>query len=99
MIRKKISKKELAMGSLIAIFIIFILTFYIWHHMESIRLGYEIGRLEEKLSALREEVNKLQTKKAALLALERVEKTAKKNLKLTEPKENQVIYKEFNPLP
>jgi cell division protein FtsL len=99
MIRKKISKKELAMGSLIAIFIIFVLTFYIWNHMESIRIGYEIGRSEERLSALREEVNKLQTKKAALLALERVEKTAKKDLRLREPKENQIIYKDYDPLP
>lgn len=99
MIRKKISKKELVMGSLIALLIIFVLTFYIWHHMESIRIGYEIGRLEERLSALREEVDKLQAKKAALLALERVEKTAKKDLRLIEPKENQIIYKEYKPLP
>jgi len=99
MIRKKLSKKELALGIIIAILVIFTLTFYIWHQMESIRIGYEIGELEEKVSALREGVNKLETKKATLLALDRVEKTAKKDLKLAEPKEKQIIYKDFNPLP
>jgi len=99
MIRKKFSKKEIALGIFTAIFIIFILTFYIWHQMESVQMGYETGKQEEKVSALREDVKKLETKKASLLALERIEKIAKEELKLAPAKEYQIIYDDFNPTP
>jgi cell division protein FtsL len=99
MIRKKISKKLIALGAIGGIFAIFILTFYIWHQMESIRIGYEIGKLEEKVIALEEEVKRLQTKKSTLLTLDRVEKIAKRELKLVYPKKDQLVYEEFIPLP
>ena len=99
MIRKKISKKLIFFGIISGIIAIFILTFYIWHQMESIRIGYEIGELEERISALEEEVQRLQAKKSALLSLDRVEKIAKQELKLVSPKEEQLIYEDFNPLP
>jgi cell division protein FtsL len=99
MIRKKISKKLIFFGIISGIIAIFILTFYIWHQMESIRIGYEIGELEERISALEEEVQRLQAKKSALFSLDRVEKIAKQELKLVSPKEEQLIYEDFNPLP
>jgi len=99
MIRKKISKKLIVLGLIGGLFAIFFLTFYIWHQMESIRIGYEIGKLEEKVTALVEEVKILQTKKSALLSLDRVEKIAKKELKLVPVKKDQLIYEEFIPLP
>jgi len=99
MIRKKISKKLIILGIVGALSAIFILTFYIWHQMESIRIGYEIGELEERLETLEEEVKRLQTKKSALLSLERVEKIAKKELKLAPAKKDQLIYEDFIPLP
>ena len=79
------------------IIVIFILTFYIWHQMESIRLGYEIGELEEKVLTLRSEVDELETEKSSLLSLDRVEKIAKKELNLSEPKKEQLVYDEFIP--
>jgi len=99
MIRKKISRKLIAFGIIGGIIAIFVLTFYIWHQMESIRIGYEIGELEERVAALEEEVKKLQTKKSALLSLDRVEKIARKELKLVSAKKDQLIYEEFIPLP
>ena len=66
--------------------------------MESIQIGYEIGRLEEEVSALEEEVKILQTVKSALLSLGRVEKIAKEKLKLVSPKEEQLIYEDSSPL-
>lgn len=67
--------------------------------MESVQMGYETGKQEEKVSALREDVKKLETKKASLLALERIEKIAKEELKLAPAKEYQIIYDDFNPTP
>lgn len=79
------------------VIVIFILTFYIWHQMESVRIGYETGELEEKVLALRKEVEKLEAKKSALLSLERVEKIAKEELNMVEPKEEQLVYDDFIP--
>ncbi len=79
------------------IIVIGILTFYIWHQMESIRIGYEIGRLEEKVLTLRRDVDKLEAKKSSLLSLDRVEKIAKEELNLVEPKKEQLVYDEFIP--
>lgn len=79
------------------IIVIFILTFYIWHQMESIRIGYEIGTLEEKVLTLGRQVDELQTEKSYLLSLDRVEKIAKEELNLVEPKKEQLVYDEFIP--
>ena len=79
------------------IIVIFILTFYIWHQMESIRIGYEIGTLEEKVLTLQREVDELETEKSSLLSLDRVEKIAKEELNLVEPKKEQLVYDEFTP--
>lgn len=79
------------------IIVISILTFYIWHQTESIRIGYEIGKLEEKVLTLRRQVGELQTEKSFLLSLDRVEKIAKEELNLVEPKKEQLVYDEFIP--
>ncbi len=97
MVRKKYTKKEIILVVFCIIIVISILTFYIWHQMESVRIGYEIGDLEEKVLNLRKEVEKLETKKSTLLSLERVEKIAKEELNLVEPKEEQLVYDEFIP--
>jgi len=98
MVRKKYNKREIIFGMTCAIILILVLTFYIWHQMEYVRIGYEIGELEEELSALKKEVEKLETGKSALLSLERVEKIAKEELNLEKAKEEQIIH-DFNPNP
>ena len=97
MVRKKYNNKEIILVVFCIIIVISIPTFYIWHQMESVRIGYEIGELEEKVLNLRKEVEKLETKKSTLLSLERVEKIAKEELNLVEPKEEQLVYDEFIP--
>ncbi len=79
--------------------IVFFLTFYIWHLIESTRIGYKLSPLETELISLQEEVEKLETKKSSLLSLKRVEKIAKEELKLVEPKDEQIYYSQFNPYP
>lgn len=99
MIRKKYTKREITIGLFGTVFAILVFTFYIWHQMESVRLGYEVQRLEQKLDSLREEVKHLEATKSSLLSLERVEKIAREELKLTEPKREQLIYEESIRLP
>jgi cell division protein FtsL len=97
MVRKKYTAKEIMLFISCTIIVIFILTFYIWHQMESIRIGYEIGKLEEKVLTLGRQVGELQTEKSYLLSLDRVEKIAKEELNLVEPKKEQLVYDEFIP--
>lgn len=97
MVRKKYTTKEIVLFVSCTIIVIFILTFYVWHQMESIRIGYEIGTLEEKVLTLGRQVDELQTEKSHLLSLDRVEKIAKEELNLVEPKKEQLVYDEFIP--
>lgn len=99
MVRKKIRKKEIVVGLVWTIAVMFFLTFYIWNQIESIRVGYKIGELEENLQSLKKDVEKLETEKSSLLALERVEKIAKEKLKLEKSKKEQIIYDNFRPEP
>jgi len=95
MVRKKFTKKEIMLVVFCTIFIISILTFYIWHQVEVVRSGYEINRLEEKVQKLQIEVEELEAEKSARLSLEEVERFAKEKLKMVETEESQKIYEEF----
>jgi cell division protein FtsL len=95
MVRKKFTKKEMVLVVFCTVFIISILTFYIWHQTEAVRLGYEINRLEEKVQKLQIEVEELETTKSSLLSLEKVEKIAKEKLKMIATTEDQIIYEDF----
>jgi len=95
MVRKKFTKKEIMLVITCTLFIISILTFYIWHQVEAVRLGYKINRLEEKIQKLKIEVEKLETTKASLLSFEKVERIAKEKLKMVKTQENQKIYEDF----
>jgi cell division protein FtsL len=90
MIRKKISKKEIVIGILSTLFIIALLTFYIWHQAETIRLGYKTRELEADIANLKKEIEQLEAEKASLLSLDRVEHIAKVKLRMKPPEEDQV---------
>jgi cell division protein FtsL len=94
MVRRKFSKKEIALAVLGSVMTILTLTFYLWHITENVQLGYDIGRGEVRKQVLRDEIKRLETKRAALRSLERVEKIAREDLKMTETREDQIIYKE-----
>jgi cell division protein FtsL len=90
MIRKKITKKEILIGSVSTLFIITLLTFYIWHQAETIRLGYKTRELEAEISSLKKEIEQLEAEKASLLSLDRVEQIAKSKLRMKPPEEHQI---------
>jgi cell division protein FtsL len=97
MVRKRFNEKEILSGFLITILVISILTFYIWHQMESIRIGYETGELEKRINTITKKIEILEAKKSHLLSLENVEKIAIEKLHLAQPKENQIVYDDFHP--
>jgi len=92
MVRKKLSKKEIATGIACTLFALLILSLYVWHQTESVSLGYDSAELEQRVIQLEKEVEKLETVKSSLLTLDRVENIARDKLDLSEPKEEQVVY-------
>lgn len=72
--------------------LIIILTFYIWHLIESIRVGYDASSLILELQDMRQRIEKLETRKAELLALERVERIAEDKLNLQHPRKDQIYF-------
>jgi cell division protein FtsL len=96
MVRKKFRKKEIMLVVAFTVILVFVLSFYIWHQMESLRIGYTINELKKKVKELSEEVEKLEAKRSQLLSLERVDKVAKEELNLAEPREDQIIRDDSN---
>jgi cell division protein FtsL len=96
MVRKKFSKKEIAIGIACTLFALLILSLYVWHQLESVSLGYDSAELELRVIQLEKEVEKLETVKSNLLALDRVEKIARDELKLAEPKDEQIIFHDID---
>jgi cell division protein FtsL len=92
MIRRKWTVREIALGVAFLAALMGILTFYVWYQTESVRLGMEIARRRGDILALKEEIQKLQIRKTFLLAPERVEKIAREELGLVDPKPEEIIY-------
>lgn len=92
MVRKKYTWKQLVVGGGLIILFLGNLTFYIWYQSESIRLGYKIHELEMRVEQLKEEIKRLETKKESLLSLERVDRIAREELNLQDPKPEQIIF-------
>ncbi|MCP2520099.1 cell division protein FtsL [Candidatus Aminicenantes bacterium AC-708-M15] len=88
---KKTKKKEILKVIVVGIIIVILFIFYIWRHMEGVKLGYEIEKLRKEKEILNEEIKKLKLKKMNYLNLERVEKIAIEELKLVYPKSSQII--------
>ena len=97
MVSKRFTKKQIAIGILCMVFIIALLTFYIWHQAESIRLGYQTRELEEEIATIKKDIEQLEAKKASLLSLERVEKIATQKLNMSSPENKQIVYHESAP--
>jgi cell division protein FtsL len=95
MVRNKLDRKEIAAAAGCILLAVATLTFYIWHQAAIIQIGYQTSRLEERMAGLEEEIKKLETDKAALLAPDRVDRIAHEELRLVEPQPGQIIYEEI----
>ena len=94
MVRKQYSLRQIGAWTALGLLVVAIVTFYLWHLNENIRLGWDYAKLESERIAAGEEVERLQTRRAALLAPDRVERIAKSVLKLGEPRDDQIVYEE-----
>jgi cell division protein FtsL len=92
MVRRKWSPKGIALGAALLVAVIGTLTFYVWYQTESVKLGIDIGRNENRIRELEQAVETLKMRKAALLDPARVEKIARESLGLIDPKDDEVIY-------
>ncbi|MCX6560389.1 MAG: cell division protein FtsL [Candidatus Aminicenantes bacterium] len=94
MVRKPHPPREIVVWIAIALLVISVLFFYLWHINEKHRLGLRTTTLEAQLKLLGEEVSRLETRKAALLALDRVDRIARQSLGLAEPRPDQIVVEE-----
>jgi len=91
MVRRKLGRKDILIGIAVGAFTIAVLTFYLWHSTENVRLGYVVGQAEDEIRALRSDIRILETRKAARLAPAVVDRTAREKLGLVDPREDQII--------
>jgi len=94
MVHKKYTLRQVLAALGAGVILVFILSFYLWQITETIRLGYETGRAESTKSALEKDVQRLQAERASLLALDRVERTARARLGLADPRPDQIVYED-----
>jgi cell division protein FtsL len=92
MVHRRFNLKEIALGAGFILLLLVIVTFYIWYQTEAIQLGYRVGELETRVARLKEDIKKLEAKKASLLSLRRVEGIARESLGLTDPAPGQILY-------
>lgn len=92
MIRRKWSPREIALGAAFLLALVALLTFYVWYQTEAVRLGVDIGKREEEIKAIKNDILRLKLEKATLLSPERVEKIAREVLGLVDPKSGEIIY-------
>ncbi len=97
MVRKKYAKKEVLLAGGAVLLAIGTLTFYIWQQSVLINLGYESSKLERAKAQLGEDIRRLDTEKATLLALDKVNRIARNELQLTDPRQDQIIYEGLTP--
>lgn len=82
----KTARRLLLWGAIVGVVLI-----DLWQHARVVQLGYEVGRLK----TLRDDQQRLQRElaieRASLLALDRIERIAKRQLGMAEAGEEQVV--------
>jgi cell division protein FtsL len=94
MVRRSWTTREIALAAAFTLVLLAMVTLYIWYQTESVRLSYETDRLRARLALLKEDIRRLEAERSRLLALDRVEGTARRELGLTDPQPGQVIYEQ-----
>ncbi|MHB8053962.1 MAG: septum formation initiator family protein [Candidatus Aminicenantales bacterium] len=95
MVHKKFTRRQMFFAAGTTLIAVFILSFYLWQIAEIVSLGYESNIAEKELKELQAQVERLQAERASLLSLDRVERTARTQLGLSDPREDQIVYEDF----
>lgn len=83
--------RELFTSILVGVILLLSILFYVWQRNEMIRFGYEAKALRARSEALVEENRRLMLQRAGLLALDRIDRIGRRDLKLTTPRADQVF--------
>ena len=97
MVRRKWSLKGIALGASLIAVAVGILTFYVWYQTESVKLGLDIGKSDQKIRELEESIEMLKLRRATLLDPGRVEKIARESLGFVDPKDDDIVYEKKDP--
>lgn len=71
--------------------VLVVVLFYVWQHIQVVRLGYQVEYLAGERTALIQQQKELRLEVARLMSLRRVEEIARGQLGLTSPKSGQVV--------
>lgn len=99
MVRRKLTVREVLLGAGFLLLLLAILTFYIWYQTEAVRLGFDLWAREKRAAELREEIKKLEARKAELLSLRDVDRIARGRLGLGDARPDQIVREERAPAP
>ena len=92
MVRRKWNLKGIALGAAFFAASAAVLTFYVWYQTESVKLGLDIAKLDDRIRELEKDIEALKLRKAALLDPGRVERIARESLGLVDPEDAEVVY-------
>ena len=92
MVRRKWNLKGIALGAAFFAVGAGVLTFYVWYQTESVQLGLEIAKSEDRIRELGKAIEALKLRKAALLDPGRVDRIARDALGLVDPDDTAIIY-------
>tara|TARA_Y100000814_G_scaffold288769_1_gene260719 strand:- start:1290 stop:1571 length:282 start_codon:yes stop_codon:yes gene_type:complete len=67
-------------------------TALLWSNLETVKVGYEISRLEKKRNFLDEERKSLEIEKLSLSDLRRIEKISREKLKMIFPQMENILF-------
>jgi cell division protein FtsL len=92
MVHKKYSRRQILLAAGASLVVMAVLTFYLWHLTENVRLGYAIGRSENEKLKLEMDILNLKSVRESLASPGRVEKIARESLGLADLRDDQVVY-------
>lgn len=89
--KQRTNRIELLPALGIGALLLFGALFYVWQHIQVVRLGYEIEQLKTERAALVQREKELMLKIARLKSPKRVEEIARQKLGLVAPAPSQII--------
>ena len=87
----QIRRFDLLQSLLLGGVVLVVVLFYVWQHVQVVRLGYQVEYLAGERAGLIQQQKELRVEVARLKSLRRVEEIARRQLGLTTPKSGQVI--------
>jgi cell division protein FtsL len=91
MVHKKYGRRRILLAASSCLATTAVLTFYLWHLTENVRLGYAVTDAQAKILALQEDIAVLTSVREGLSAPDAVERIARERLGLQDLRDDQVV--------